>query len=271
LSWWVYTHSPLHRRLSSEYSVKMLDLSKGPPVDFKLRLAPEPLSRVDLNHLQLDNQQDDTTLIPKSPNPGRRQGSGVESGSPRGSENKPSPAKTEVKSDASKLATGKAEPPGLQILQPGQLAPPEHRPESDLAVAHTDQPPAPPAEAHRGATTVRGERGEGTSNESELSFRSVESQYRAYVRAKIYNQNLRIMPRTWIETTLGSKVSADFSIVINPGGKLASLRMIRSSGYATLDDVARQAIVLASPFEGFPQTVAGAIEFPVTVTYTPYR
>lgn len=271
LSWWMYGRTPVRQRGASQYSVKMLDVSKGLPSDFKLRPAPEPIERADLSHLQFNEEQDDTALVPRSPNPGSGRGAGVEAGSPKGSERKPSPVKAEVTSDAPRLARGQAQPPGMQVLLSGQLAPPERRPESDIAVAHPDQPPAPPAEAHRGATSVHGERGEGTSNASELSFRSVESQYRAYVRAKIYNLNQRIMPRTWIETTLGAKVSADFSIVISPAGKLVSLRMTRSSGYSTLDDVARQAIVLASPFEGFPPAVPGAIEFPVTVTYTPYH
>ena len=89
----------------------------------------------------------------------------------------------------------------------------------------------------------------------------------AYVRAKIRKSNERIMPREWIKDVLRDKVSADFSLVIKRDGQILSARLIRSSGYAVLDDYARQAIFIASPFEGFPQAAGNTIIFTVTVFF----
>jgi TonB family protein len=93
----------------------------------------------------------------------------------------------------------------------------------------------------------------------------------AYVRAKISKENERIMPRRLIEELLSDKISADFEIEIGRDGRLLSARLVRSSGYSQLDSVARQAIFISSPFEGYPQNAGDKIPLRVTVYYTPYR
>lgn len=267
LSWWTYSHwTP--RKPVSQYSVKIIDITKGPAPDFQLRLPPEALNRADLNHLKNNPEEDDTSLAAKSPNPGSGHGAGVEAGARRGNAKKPDTVARNTRTDTTGR-TPMQTPPGIPVIQPSPVQP-QHQTTSDLPIAKADQPPPPPAEAHKGATNSHGEHGEGSANSSELSFRTIESQYRAFVRAKIYKTNQSIMPRSWIETTLNRKVSADYIIIVDRSGKLASIRLARSSGYDTLDGIARQAIVLASPFEGFPTEAPGTLEFTVTVTYTPY-
>jgi TonB family protein len=91
------------------------------------------------------------------------------------------------------------------------------------------------------------------------------------VRAKIWKVNERIMPRHWIERMLDRKVSADFNVLLANGGQVRSTRLVRSSGFSTLDEIARQAINTASPFEGFPPEAGDTLSLVVTVYYTPYR
>jgi hypothetical protein len=93
----------------------------------------------------------------------------------------------------------------------------------------------------------------------------------AYVRTKIRKANERIMPRKWIEDILPDKVSADFEVLLGRGGRILSLRLARSTGYSQLDDVAKQAIYIASPFEGYPLDAGETITLTVTVYYTPWR
>jgi hypothetical protein len=93
----------------------------------------------------------------------------------------------------------------------------------------------------------------------------------AYVRTKIRKANERIMPRKWIEDILPDKVSADFEVLLGRGGRILSSRLARSTGYSQLDDVAKQAIYIASPFEGYPLDAGETITLTVTVYYTPWR
>jgi hypothetical protein len=93
----------------------------------------------------------------------------------------------------------------------------------------------------------------------------------AYVRTKIRKVNERIMPRKWIEDILPDKVSGDFEVLLGRGGRILSARLARSTGYSQLDDIAKQAIYIASPFEGYPKDAGETIALTVTVYYTPWR
>ena len=104
-----------------------------------------------------------------------------------------------------------------------------------------------------------------------LGLHTVKAQYMAYVRAKIRVVNEKIMPRTWIAEVLNAKVSADFEVRLDQGGRLVSARKVRSTGYPRLDDVANDAIYMASPFDGFPPDAGDIITLTVTVYYTPWR
>ena len=104
-----------------------------------------------------------------------------------------------------------------------------------------------------------------------MGLENVQAQFRAYVRAKIRQVNERIMPRTWIAEVLNRKVSADFEVRLDRTGRLVSARRVRSTGYPRLDDVANDAIYMASTFEGFPPDAGDVIVLTVTVSYTPWR
>jgi outer membrane biosynthesis protein TonB len=77
------------------------------------------------------------------------------------------------------------------------------------------------------------------------------------------------MPRKWIEDILTDKVSADFEVLLGRGGRILSIRLNRSSGFSQLDDIAKQAIYIASPYEGYPQDAGETIALTVTVYYHP--
>jgi TonB family protein len=79
------------------------------------------------------------------------------------------------------------------------------------------------------------------------------------------------MPRNWIAEVLTKKVSADFEVLVGRGGRFISSQLRRSSGYPKLDDTARDAIYIASPFEGFPSDAGDSITLTVTVYYSPWR
>jgi len=102
-------------------------------------------------------------------------------------------------------------------------------------------------------------------------LRAAQSQYVAYVRRKIYTENQRIMPRGWIETILAGEVVSEFSLVLDRSGRVRTVRLVQSCGYATLDRKAREAISLASPFEGFPPELGDTFEMTVDVHYTPFH
>jgi TonB family protein len=125
--------------------------------------------------------------------------------------------------------------------------------------------PAPANEAAAG--TQRGTGSESTS----FGTQRISAQYIAFVRSKVSRVNEAYMPRDFINTTLGGEVSADFELVIDRNGRIVRLTLWRPSGFKALDATARQAIVNASPFEGYPQTAGDTITLTVTVYYHPSR
>ena len=93
----------------------------------------------------------------------------------------------------------------------------------------------------------------------------------ARVRAKVRKIREATMPRDWVATVLSDEVSAEFSLTLRRGGYIQSLVMTRPSGYRVLDGRAREAIYMASPFEGYPQNADDTITLTVIVYYTPSR
>ncbi|HKV39728.1 MAG TPA: TonB family protein [Blastocatellia bacterium] len=268
LSWWGSKHQPTQRRPGgSEYSIQMLRVAPPDDSRFQLRAAPEPPDRADVNHLAFSPESSDTNLVSRSPNPGAGTEGVPRPGSTEGRANRPSSSVDQ----GSKVVPPPAndQPPSLSSVAIGQALQPPRPVAPGLKVSESTPAPAPPSPS----TPAGAKKGQGESSgrSSELGFRDVESQYRAYVRSRIYKANQRIMPQEWIETTLAGKAATDFSIVIDRNGRLVSVRMLKSSGYRALDEVARQAIELASPFQAFPAEIADALEFPVTVSYAPYR
>src|SRR5262249_40888005 len=142
---------------------------------------------------------------------------------------------------------------------------------ADAPAVTTPAPPAPRPASNNSPEAASGtQRGTG-SESTAFSTQRISAQYIAFVRAKVRRLNEAYMPRCFVDTTLSSEVSADFNLVLDRGGRVVSLRLVRPSGYKALDDTARQAIFNASPFEGYPQTAGDTIPLTVTVYYHPSR
>jgi TonB family protein len=232
----------------------------APPAEKPLRAPVEKIDRVDKDHLKFDPKRaDDVNLVARSPKLGRPDGK--QTGS-RKSQSVKSSAPS-APSDAARKLVAVAPPlPVVTAQAPAQNAP---APAAYLPAQNAPAPPAPPAQP--GESSNREER-QGTR---ELSMQTIESQYLAYVRARIRQANERVMPSDWIRDVLTRQVSADFEIMIARGGQLLSARLLRSSGYPTLDDAARQAIYIAKPFEGYPPGAGDTLTLRVTVYYAPSR
>ena len=233
----------------------------GPSAEKRpLRALPQPKEKIDLSHFRHDPERsDDVNLTARSPR----------LGDPSGTAQSPSRKLQSVKpvEHASAVGTGTRSPISppvapviaqTSVLQ-NMLVPTPSLPTQGATATAAPPPPAQGAE--------REER-QGTR---ELSLQIIESQYMAYVRTKILQANQRIMPQDWIKDVLSQKVSADYEVMIARGGRLVSARLVRSSGYSTLDETARQAIYNSKPFEGYPPNAGDAITLRVTVYYAPWR
>jgi outer membrane biosynthesis protein TonB len=255
--------------------VKLTDIA--PPSDRPLlRAAPESLERADISRLQFDpNSADDVHLIQRSPKPTEQRGN---------SGRLPSADQIERQLRASRGSSDRDRPgpPSHQQTPPETSSIQANRiPKLDEAVTSqvppTQAAPVPPAPSPKQASNTNdpasieaapaGTRRGNATESSALGLEAVQAQYMAVVRAKIRKANERIMPREWIKDVLREKVSADFSLVIKRDGQISSARLVRSTGYAVLDDYARQALYIASPFEGFPQAAGNTITFAVTIYF----
>jgi TonB family protein len=278
---WVGHRATVPRRPSDpEQLVKIVDLAprgdKGPP----LRTPPERLERVDLSHLvENPNLGDDTSLVARSPRPGsgpddlsNKGKSGREPGQPPG----PRSSGSSVQQPAGNGQNHAVQPPGARSIEMKPAPAPSEQATAALPGSQpAPAPPPPPQRQNARPRTALDSSGPAGSDESsgrprEIGLSVIESQYRAYVREKIYDQNRRIMPRDWITTVLSNEVSAVFEVVLARDGRVVSMRMLRGCGYANLDRVARDAISLASPFKGYPQSLGDTFTVTVTVHYTPF-
>jgi outer membrane biosynthesis protein TonB len=263
-----------------EELVKIVDLAprgdKGPP----LRTPPERLERVDLSHLvENPNLGDDTSLVARSPRPGsgsddltNKGKSGREPGQPPG----PRSSGSSAHQQAGNGQNHTVQPPGARSIEMKPAPAPSEQATAGLPGAQPAPAPPPPAQRQtsrpRTAVDSSGPAGsdESSGRPRELGLSVIESQYRAYVRERIYNQNRRIMPKDLITSILAKEVSADFDVVIARDGRVVAVRMLRSCGYANLDRVARDAISMASPFKGYPASLGDTFTVIVTVHYTPF-
>jgi TonB family protein len=256
----------------SEETVSMIDVAKFDDRRFGVRPRPDPIERADLNRLSLDSHLgDDTTVISRSPRPART--TPVDKPEPGSGGRRP------ATTSAAQSRSGRSDTP--PAMRPPQTNPPVQSQDSGQVPARPPQPapepppvPAPPRPAPKPVAPrepVNRAGGEGQPKTSELGLRSAQSQYVAIVRDRIWKVNEQIMPRGWIRDMLAERVSADFTILLGRGGQLISSRLVRSCGYTTLDQKAREAIQLAAPFHGYPQEAGENLEFTVTVFYTPGR
>lgn len=273
----------IHRDVEPEArKVELVRLTEiAPPRNVSpLRSAPETLERADLDRMELNpDNPDDLHLIPRSPRPAEARGASPEL---------PSSAEVERQLKAARESAGRAQsepsrtqsqPPVTAQVLPGRV-PSSNVPEA-IPNPSGQSAPAPPAPAQNqgpvisrtpsnDAANAGARRGEGTEPRA-LGLQSIQTQYYAYIRAKISKVNERSMPKGWIEETLTKKVSVDFELVLRRGGKIVSVNQLTRSGYSNLDATARQAIYMASPFEGWPSSAGETITMTVTVYYTPTR
>ena len=245
-----------------------------PPTASRLRTPTVALERAETNRFEYDPQTaNDTELIARSPNPSPQRGSKGKLPSAREVE-------AQIKYTIGAAGGSKSHSPDRPTVQPPPViaAVPSARAPQPAAPATAAVPgvtlPAPPAPrpapdtaSEPAAGTQRGTSSEATA----FGTQRISAQYIALVRAKVRRVNENYMPRDFVNTTLSHEVSAEFSMVLNRGGRIASLTLVRPSGYKALDDIARQAIFNASPFEGYPQTAGDTIPLTVTVYYNPSR
>ena len=236
--------------------VKITEIAP-PPDRPSLRSAPEPVEQADLNRMEYDpDRADDVHLRSRSQKLGSAD---MDISSAR----KPSEAARHQTTAPAPAAPARVErvspPPGVVISQlPSPQAAPPAPASIQIGAAPSNTAPAPARPAARA---------EATSGTTELGLEYIQAQYLAQVRAKIRKANDRIMPRKWVEDMLNGKVSADFELSLGRGGRILSVRLDRSTGYSQLDAIARQAIYMASPFEGYPQQAGESIICTVTVHY----
>ncbi|HEV8483597.1 MAG TPA: TonB C-terminal domain-containing protein [Blastocatellia bacterium] len=258
--------------------VKLIDLTAPADRSPELRRPPDPIERADLSRFQYDPEHgDDVNLVARSPKPTVARGSGLKL-----------PAVKEVEEhsknssrgggEGNRTSEGRQAPPVTQSVTGSTVSKPEAQPVAQALIPQASAPPPVPApkasNSGQGVGTQPGAQGSARGDGTEttlLGMENVQAQFRAYVRAKIRQVNEKIMPRTWIAEVLSKKVSADFEVRLDRGGRLVSARRVRSTGYPRLDDVANDAIYMASPFEGFPPDAGDVIILTVTVSYTPWR
>jgi outer membrane biosynthesis protein TonB len=258
--------------------VQFVEIAPSPDIH-KRRPAPESLARVDINRLEYDpNNADDTQLLSRSPKPSTQRGNNGQL---------PSADVIERRARAARAAASQAVRPSPDHSQPPRTAvvtssgPP--RPDSPvIANAPVVQPaPAPPtpvqnpsanATASNAAEQAQAGARRGDSAESSmLGFERVQAQYIALVRAKIIREHRRSVPYEYVQDVLSRRVSADYEIEIARSGQLLSVRLLHKSGDSRLDALAREAIYMASPFEGYPQDAGDRISFIVKLYYDPFQ
>jgi outer membrane biosynthesis protein TonB len=242
------------RRFSADSGawVKVIELAPPPNPASGIRRAPEHFSRADISHLSLD-RADDTQLVSRSPRPTAHKSEG---------------SLPDGRQIEQQLAQLKLQPPLPQTVQINTQTQPAALQAAQVALPQAAFAPPPPPAAATSPTPPR----EGNPRAAELGLMEIQGQYLAYVRAKIYKVNEQIMPREWIKDVLTREVSADFEVVLARGGRLLTARLIRSSGYSELDNIAAQAIRTASPFEGYPPSAGDMLVLNVRIYYRPvYR
>jgi outer membrane biosynthesis protein TonB len=276
---WVLFHRAFSYGPRASSLVKLTEVA-APPERLALRTKPEALERADPSRLRFDpSDADDQRLLSRSPTPSEKRGNAGRLPSAEQVERQlltmTRARRTTSSTEPSGTARPAPTPPSLAEVHPNASAERIEAPVVGVPDARLDPnaPPPAPAPATQGTQrdAARGSvRGSG-SESNVLGLSNAQGNFVAYVRAKIMRVNEENMPRKFIEDLLRDKVSAEFGLTIRRDGRVLVLQLVRSSGYAVLDARAREAILLASPFEGYPPTAGDLPPFTVTVYYTPYR
>jgi outer membrane biosynthesis protein TonB len=268
--------------------VKIIEVSPPPGKSSIQQSALEPPERADLSQLKYDpNNSNDRNLISRSPNPTTARG--VETKLPSASQIEKQVQATRGKASTATNTTASAtnnsgSPAPRPPITPEVKAAETPQPSSTITAQTIPQPttPTPPApsapkpseataKADTQPATSAGTPG-GTGNQSRaFGTQELEAQYAAYIRARIKKINERIYPKELIKDLLDDRVSADFLLIIRRGGEIASLKQLRSTGFSALDNIARQAIQTAKPFDNYPSNAGDTITLTVTVYYAPLR
>ena len=276
---WLLLRSPFSRTATSGPLVKITELAP-PPERLSLRTKPEPIERVDIKRLQFNpNDANDERLLSRSPKPSEQKGNAGSLPSAEVIERRLRELTRARRAGSppagSDAARATQRPPELAQVQTSPDARSEPAPFDNAPPGRGNSPaptPAAPSPVAKGAhDSPAGSRTSSASESNALGLSNAQGNYIAYVRAKITRINEANMPRKWIEDVLRDKVSAQFSLMVMRDGRVTGLQLWRTSGYAVLDARAREAILLASPFEGYPPTAGDSLQFTVTVYYTPYR
>jgi periplasmic protein TonB len=258
---WTVDYSK-HRRGGGLGLVQIAELAP-PPKREPLRSPVRPRERVDLTRFEYDPENsDDTNIVERSRKLGDPRGSSRSSSSPK-------PAAS-IKSSNPPLS------PPITHIETSRI-PPINLPSIAQTSAVEPAPSPPDPQKNQKKASAEGGRDwplrTGPAATSlgtrELGLDEVKAQYRAYVRQKIWQVNERNKPKDWIRDTLSQRASTDFLLTIGRSGDVVSLTMTRPSGYSVLDRAAREAILLARPFDGFPQNAGDVITFNVEVKYEP--
>ncbi|MEW6130561.1 MAG: TonB C-terminal domain-containing protein [Acidobacteriota bacterium] len=258
----------------------------APPANKGLlpRSINEPLERADLSQLKYDpNNANDKNLLARSPNPTTARGvetklpsaTQIEKQVERTRNNATSGSGTANTATASP-ATPAPRPADSPSVQPATAPPTPATAETSSQPATSPPATAPAPQPSEPATkaqpaTPAGTPNAGNQQNKAFGTQETEAQYNAYIRAKIKKVNERIYPKELVKDLLGDRVSADFRLVIRRGGEIASLQQLRSTGFSALDNIARQAIYTAKPFDGYPSNAGDTITLTVTVYYAPWR
>jgi outer membrane biosynthesis protein TonB len=249
----------------------------APPDRYKMRAAPESIERADIDRLQFNpNNADDTHLLSRSPKPTTQRGNKA-----------PLPAPdVESRTTAARGAGGR----GAVSSSPNHSQPPTTTPVPSTGLPQPNSPvitqapvaqppPAPPAPIQRQnapspasntqeAIQAGGRRGD-SSESNAFALQSSQGQYIAYVRAKITKENEALLLRDYIKDVLNDRVAAVFELRLRRDGRILDLKLLRSSGFPRLDARGREAIYIASPFKGYPESAGDLPSFRVTLYYFP--
>src|SRR5262249_26890047 len=112
---------------------------------------------------------------------------------------------------------GAQPPPSAKPIEMRQTPRPAEQTATGLPNPQLAPAPVPPGERTTRATRDAGPRDattEGSGRPRELGLKEVKAQYTAKVRAEIYKENRRTMPKDWIMNTLTQEVSAEFEVLL---------------------------------------------------------
>jgi hypothetical protein len=251
----------------------------APPSErYRVRPPPESIERADVNRLQFDpDNSDDTRLLSRSPRPTARRGNDAALPSADEVERRAAAARGRGNKGEVNSPPGRPSPPATTPVPPSGAPRPDSPVIAQTPAAQPTSPAPPPAQKQSAPSppstaqeTIQAGARRGDSQESNVfALQSSQGQYVAYVRAKIIKENEALLLRDYIKDVLNDKVAVVFELKLRRDGRIQDLRLVRSSGFPRLDARGREAIYIASPFKGYPESAGDLPSFRVTLYYFP--